>query len=105
MVDGRAAIHEACREGFISVLKALLEYNPDLDIMVCMIIPLLQKVLQCNAICTQNGNGLKPIHVCAYRYVAMHSFYVCEAIMLVMCVQQLCKSTEDTTGQWCGCEY
>ena len=41
MVSGRAAIHEACKEGFIGVLKALLEYNPDLDIMVCMIIPLL----------------------------------------------------------------
>ena len=39
MVDGRAAIHEACKESYIGVLKALLEYNPDLDIMVVQFIP------------------------------------------------------------------
>ena len=34
MVDGRIAVHEACKEGFIGVLKALLEFNPDLEMLV-----------------------------------------------------------------------
>ena len=38
MVDGRAAVHEACREGYVSILKALLDYNPDLDLMVCVLL-------------------------------------------------------------------
>ena len=38
MIDGRAAVHEACKEGYLGVLKALLEYNPDLDLMVHVII-------------------------------------------------------------------
>ena len=38
MVDGRAAIHEACKEGYTSVLEILLEYAPDLELMVCVII-------------------------------------------------------------------
>ena len=34
MVDGRAAIHEACKENYLLVLEILLEYNPDLEMMV-----------------------------------------------------------------------
>ena len=36
MVDGRTAVHEACKEGYSAVLEVLLEYNADLEIMVCV---------------------------------------------------------------------
>ena len=36
MVDGRAAIHEACKEGYTTVLQIILEYGPDLELKVCM---------------------------------------------------------------------
>lgn len=31
MVEGRTAVHEACKEGYITVLKVLLNFNPDLE--------------------------------------------------------------------------
>ena len=34
MVQGRTAIHEACKDGYISVLKTLLNFNPDLEKLV-----------------------------------------------------------------------
>ncbi|CAI8023106.1 E3 ubiquitin-protein ligase mib1 [Geodia barretti] len=46
LVDGRAAIHEACKEGYTSVLEILLEYAPDLELMDC--------------------NGIRPVQACAY---------------------------------------
>ena len=36
MVDGRTAVHEACKEGYSAVLEVLLEYDADLEIMVCV---------------------------------------------------------------------
>ena len=34
MVQGRTAIHEACKDGYISVLKTLLNFDPDLEKLV-----------------------------------------------------------------------
>ena len=41
MVDGRTAVHEACKEGYITVLKALLKFSPNLEILVISLILLL----------------------------------------------------------------
>jgi E3 ubiquitin-protein ligase mind-bomb len=45
---GRTAVHVACTEGYIGCLKLLLSYQPDVELL--------------------DENGLRPIHVCAYRY-------------------------------------
>ena len=34
MVEGRTAVHEACKEGYIAALKTLLDFNADLELMV-----------------------------------------------------------------------
>ena len=34
MVAGRTALHEACKECYIEALRILLDYNPDLEMMV-----------------------------------------------------------------------
>ena len=34
IVEGRTALHEACKDGYISVLKTLLKFNPDLEKLV-----------------------------------------------------------------------
>ena len=36
MVDGRTALHEACKEGYPAVVEVLLEYSPDMECMVCV---------------------------------------------------------------------
>ena len=36
MVNGKIAVHESCKEGFIGVLKTLLEFNPDLEMLVSL---------------------------------------------------------------------
>ena len=78
MVDGRTAVHEACKEGYSAVLEVLLEYDADLEIMVCVCV--------CVCVCvwcvreretvkysishfTQDGNGIRPVQSCAYRYM------------------------------------
>ena len=98
MVDGRGAMHEACKEGYWAVLEIILEYNPDLELTVRVKIADMEYVIYfCFA---QDCNGLRPVHSCAYRYqkIQISSFLFIEIVL--PWVQQLWQGDESVTESW-----
>jgi len=47
-VQGRAALHVACIDGYIGVLRKLLEYKPDLELLVSLSPWVLEKLVTYN---------------------------------------------------------
>ena len=66
---GKAAIHCAAVAGNIPMLKAVLEFSPNLEIEVYIACYLLKHhtTLYYNAFPIKDEDGDRPLHLCAYR--------------------------------------
>ena len=69
--SGKAALHCASVSGDIPVMKAILEFNPDLEIEVHVCTQTWTGHLNhgFGHYHLQDEDGDRPLHLCAYRYV------------------------------------
>ena len=83
-VHGKSALHIAIAEGYIHVLKTLLQYRPNLDIEVCVSLSIGMRVFEQYLCCyifilcfylLQDETGERPLHFCAHLYVILPPIY------------------------------
>jgi len=67
-VRGKAALHVACIDGYVGVLRKLLEYKPDLELLVSLSLRALEKLV--------TYNFFAPLPLLRTIMVKVHSTYV-----------------------------
>ena len=67
-VRGKAALHVACIDGYVGVLRKLLEYKPDLELLVSLSLRVLEKLV--------TYNFFAPLPLLRTIMVKVHSTYV-----------------------------